>query len=150
MAVIKPPVPAVQGTRRYRYIEPEYLLDAAGGDPELFRHLLGIFIRTCPPMLEDLEQSSREGRQADAAKHAHSLKTSVALVGAEEAASFVERIEHAAMRGQLDTDDAADIAGLRALLLAVFAEVEECLSASAKLPGNGGCGQVRADSARQR
>jgi HPt (histidine-containing phosphotransfer) domain-containing protein len=116
-------------TNVYRHIDPAVLMNAAGEDEEGFRELLGMFVRIVPPMLVELDQAVRDGRQADIGHHAHSMKSCMSLVGARAASKYLEQLERAARTGSPDC--AEGYAGLHEEITAVIAEAMACQAGTA-------------------
>jgi HPt (histidine-containing phosphotransfer) domain-containing protein len=78
---------------RYQHINPAVLLDAAGQDIPTFLELSATFIDIAPPMYERLHHAVAAGQAADVTLQSHSLKGTVALIGADQLASMLGRIE---------------------------------------------------------
>ncbi|MFJ9531484.1 Hpt domain-containing protein [Herbaspirillum sp. NPDC101396] len=80
-------------TSRYRQIDPSVLLDAAGQDVQAFLELSATFLDIAPPMFERLQQAIQAGHTSRITLESHSLKGTVALVGAERLAGMLGRVE---------------------------------------------------------
>ena len=80
-------------TSRYRQIDPSVLLDAAGQDVQAFLELSATFLDIAPPMFERLQQAIQTGHTSRITLESHSLKGTVALVGAERLAGMLGRVE---------------------------------------------------------
>jgi HPt (histidine-containing phosphotransfer) domain-containing protein len=80
-------------TSRYRQINPSVLLDAAGQDVQAFLELSATFLDIAPPMFDRLQQAIQSGHAARVTLESHSLKGTVALVGAERLAGMLARVE---------------------------------------------------------
>lgn len=111
----------------YLHIDPRVLLDAADGDVAIFRDLCQTFLDIAPPMLRELEAAVARRDRAAAARHSHSLKGTVALVGARELAALLQAVESAAR-----SDDAPipDLAAPQALFGSVAQEVRQCMNST--------------------
>ncbi len=80
-------------TPRYQHINPAVLLDAAGQDIQTFLELSATFLDIAPPMYERLNHAISAGHASDVALQSHSLKGTVALIGADQLAGMLGRIE---------------------------------------------------------
>lgn len=111
---------------RYIHIDPQVLLDAADGDIAVFCDLCQTFLDIAPPMLRELEAAVDRQDRAAAARHSHSLKGTVALVGARELAALLQAVESAA------GSDAPipDLAAPQALFGSVAQEVRQCMNST--------------------
>lgn len=108
----------------YRLIDPAVLLDAAGNDQEGFNELLALFLRVVPDGLRQLQLAVDAASQRDIAHHAHSLKSSLSLLGAHGPASRLEQLERAARTGQ--DAPGAGFAIIYEELIEVIAEALAC------------------------
>ncbi|HJV84132.1 MAG TPA: Hpt domain-containing protein [Noviherbaspirillum sp.] len=88
----------------FRLIDPQLLMKATGNDEAAFVHLLGVFLRIAPESLAALESAFRQGDQRAIEKEAHSLKSSLALVGATAASDLLGSLEKNARRNQANSD----------------------------------------------
>ena len=77
----------------YKYIDPAVLLEAASQDMETFLELSATFLEIAPPMFERLQTAIRIHDIPAVTLESHSLKSTVALVGAVEVADAFGRIE---------------------------------------------------------
>ncbi|MGZ5199818.1 MAG: Hpt domain-containing protein [Telluria sp.] len=118
-------------TIAYQHIDPAVLMNAAGDDEEGFKELLAMFLRIVPGMLRELDQAVRDGRHADIAHHAHSLKGCLSLVGAAAGAARLEQLERAARTEAPDCG--ADFAALHQEINCVIAEALGCHAACARI-----------------
>lgn len=107
-------------------IEPDVLMRAVDNNTEVFVHLLGVFLRICPEMLDRLEQSHAAGNQASICQQAHSLKGCLLLIGAEHTSEKLNLMEKAARDNEANCDPAY-FASLRAEFDLVIKEVQACL-----------------------
>ncbi len=78
---------------------PELLLETAGGDDSLVSELLAIYLRIVPPMNERLRTAIVAGHTAAMAEEAHSLRSCLAIVGADGLQERCKALENAARRG---------------------------------------------------
>jgi HPt (histidine-containing phosphotransfer) domain-containing protein len=88
--------------------DERHALSATGDDPELLREIVTLFLEDCPRMVAALE------RAPDAAalcRAAHTLKGSVAVLGAQALAAAAREVEELARAG--DPAVAAAIARVR-------------------------------------
>jgi HPt (histidine-containing phosphotransfer) domain-containing protein len=99
--------------------------EATGGDDDLLREIIGIFLEDFPRMLEDLERALGAG-DADAVRRAaHTLKGSVAVLGATALAAVAKDAEDHARAGDLDAarDDIARVQAEARRLVPVLEEL---------------------------
>jgi|SRR5450830_4959 len=89
-------------TPRYQHINPAVLLDAAGQDIPTFLELSATFLDIAPPMYERLHQAITAGQAAEVTLQSHSLKGTVALIGADQLASRLGRIEALSRKASLE------------------------------------------------
>ena len=108
-------------------IEPDVLMRAVDNNTSVFVHLLGVFLRICPEMLDRLEQSVTSGNQASICQQAHSLKGCLLLIGAERTSEKLNLMERAARNNEANCDPAY-FASLRIEFDQVIAEVQACLA----------------------
>lgn len=87
--------------------------ETTGGDEDLLREIVGIFVEDCPRMIDELGVAIRAGNQDAARRAAHTLKGSVSVLGAKALAAVAKEVESLARAGDLDAAGAA------------FARVEE-------------------------
>jgi HPt (histidine-containing phosphotransfer) domain-containing protein len=90
-----------------------HAMEATGGDEDLLREIVGIFVEDSPRMIEELGAAIRTGNQDAARRAAHTLKGSVAVLGAKALAAVARDAESHARAGDLEAAAAA------------FARVEE-------------------------
>lgn len=118
---------------QYRLIDPTVLMNAAGDDDAGFAELLAMFVRIVPEMARQLREAAADGRGADLAQHAHSLKSCMSLVGAFDCGARLEQLERAARGGAPEAGASFD--ELHELILAVLAEALGCYAATTRIPG---------------
>jgi signal transduction histidine kinase/CheY-like chemotaxis protein len=93
-----------------------------GGDYDLLREISEILLERCPQALTEMRQAAMQGDPATLERLAHTLKGSLAQVGAGAASSAAHRLERLAHRGHCDTADplieelAAELARFEPLL----------------------------------
>jgi PAS domain S-box-containing protein len=76
-------------------IEHGFLAEITGGDEEFQRELLQEFLRTLPPLLEQVEQSLHAGDYKSLVHAAHTIKGSARAVGARSFAEIAFALEQA-------------------------------------------------------
>jgi HPt (histidine-containing phosphotransfer) domain-containing protein len=113
---------------RYLHIDPRVLLDAADGDTAVFCDLCRTFLEIAPTLMRNLENAVREQDRAATMRHSHSLKGTVALVGAKELAALLQAIETAANGADTPIPDQA---ASTLLFQSVMQEVQECMRVTA-------------------
>jgi diguanylate cyclase (GGDEF)-like protein len=77
------------------------LREASPDDDDLVRRIVGIFLRTTPPLLDAIERAANDGDADTISLHAHSLKASGAQVGALRFGALAASMEIAARAGAL-------------------------------------------------
>ena len=106
-----------------------YLKEVAGGDTSIMKKAISKFIESTPGTLEKMRQYLNEKDYYQLAKCAHKLKSSVALMGMDEALQMVKFIEVAAK----DQKGVEDLPGLvnqtNKIINLSFLELEETLTA---------------------
>lgn len=118
-------------TLHYEKIDPAVLMDAAGDDLDGFGELLAMFLKIVPDGVRQLRQAVEAGNHAQVAEQAHSLKSCLALIGAQAAAARLAQLERAARAGQPVI--AAGFDTLYDELVAVIAEALGCRAATGRL-----------------
>jgi PAS domain S-box-containing protein len=104
------------------------MLKRVGGDEELLRSLADLFIESLAGQLAALRESINGGDAASLRRHAHTLKSAVAMFGAADAIGAAEVLEKIGMKKDLTgADDAwrrlvAALEGVPAALRNVLAE----------------------------
>lgn len=86
----------------YQSIDPQVLLKAVASDLEAFRSMSQTFLRTAPPMLARLQQAAAAGDCMMAMRESHSLKGTVALVGAARLTQRFAQIESLARGAEME------------------------------------------------
>jgi signal transduction histidine kinase/CheY-like chemotaxis protein/HPt (histidine-containing phosphotransfer) domain-containing protein len=115
------PAPANPADALAIFNAPEALA-RMGGDYDLLREISEILLERCPQALTEMRQAAMQGDPATLERLAHTLKGSLAQVGAGAASSAAHRLERLAHRGHCDTADplieelAAELARFEPLL----------------------------------
>jgi HPt (histidine-containing phosphotransfer) domain-containing protein len=81
------------------------LLDRFDGDEELLARVAGIFVENTPALLAALRADIEAGNAVALSRSAHTLRGSLANVGAEHAASLAAEIEERARKDLLEGAD---------------------------------------------
>jgi two-component system, sensor histidine kinase and response regulator len=76
-------------------------LAAVGGDRELLRWMVQLFLGQCPKLLGEIRASIRRGDCAAAGRAAHKLKASVGSFGAQGAYQAALRLEELGSAGDV-------------------------------------------------
>ncbi len=92
-------------------LDESVALSRVGGDVELLREVIGLFLDDYPQSLEMIRDAVARGDQSGLERHAHSLKGSVSTFGAQEAFDAALALEKQGRTGDL----AAAADGLRRL-----------------------------------
>jgi len=80
----------------------EQAMATTGGDQELLVEIVGLFLEDCPEMVAEIGRALAAG-DADAARRAaHTLKGSVAVLGAQALAAAAREVEDLVRAGDLD------------------------------------------------
>ncbi|MBI5572497.1 MAG: Hpt domain-containing protein [Desulfomonile tiedjei] len=69
------------------------ILDRVGGDAELLKEVVGLFIDDCPRLLSEIREAFLDGDAARVEKVAHALKGSVGNFAAEAAVQAAFKLE---------------------------------------------------------
>ncbi len=83
------------------------LLEAAGGDEELVKELIGIFREDCPKLLAGMEEAIRDSQPPQLREAAHTLKGPLGNMGAYDALDQVVALETMAVNEDLQQADIA-------------------------------------------
>ncbi len=98
---------AKQTNRQYSVEEQLQQLDESialtrvGGDVELLREVIGLFLDDYPNSLKKIRDAVNAGDPSGVEQHAHSLKGSVSIFGAQEAVEAAFSLESQGRRGDL-------------------------------------------------
>lgn len=82
-------------------LDRELALDRLGGDEELLGEITGLFLQEYPQMLVRLEEAVRAGDAHGVMETAHSMKGSLATLGAEDGALLALDLEMMGRNGAL-------------------------------------------------
>lgn len=96
---VAPPLPA-PGSRRL--MDLEYLSEQTSGDAGIMAAVAQAFVDTCVDRLSALERAVATGSAKAVEYNAHSLKSAVAVFGANQTALIGQKIEDMGRRGQLE------------------------------------------------
>jgi HPt (histidine-containing phosphotransfer) domain-containing protein len=77
-------------------------LDRVGGDEELLREVVELFLVEHPHLMRDVEDAVQHKDAARLERAAHTLKGSLSTIGAEGAARAALQLEIAGRSGQID------------------------------------------------
>lgn len=86
------------GLSAFKY---EVALENVGGSEEMLREVVELFATECPKQMTDIEEAHESGDSERVSRAAHTLKSSVALLGAERAAAAAKKIEYMARDNEL-------------------------------------------------
>jgi HPt (histidine-containing phosphotransfer) domain-containing protein len=106
----------------YRFIDPQVLLTAVGGDMDAFRQLSDVFLSIGPDAFERLRQALERRDLQAIAQASHALKGSTMLVGAAQLTALLRELETRARGGALE-DPETQLQALRLQYDGVMAEV---------------------------
>jgi HPt (histidine-containing phosphotransfer) domain-containing protein len=82
-------------------------IETTGGDEELLREIVGLFLEDCPRMVGDLDEALAARDEEAVRRAAHTLKGSVAVIGARALADAAKEVEERARAGDLTAAAAA-------------------------------------------
>ena len=82
-------------------LDESVALSRVGGDVELLREVIGLFLDDYPQSLEMIRDAVARGDQSGLERHAHSLKGSVSTFGAQEAFEAAMALEKQGRTGDL-------------------------------------------------
>jgi HPt (histidine-containing phosphotransfer) domain-containing protein len=83
------------------HLDESVALSRVGGDVELLREVVGLFLDDYPQSLELIREAVAKGDQSSLERHAHSLKGSVSTFGADEAFEAALALEKQGRTGDL-------------------------------------------------
>jgi len=72
------------------------LIDLTNGDEAFIREMLGIFIKTTPSTISNINSSLKEKNYSSVGDHAHKLKSSIQILGDKNLHDLVREIEKTA------------------------------------------------------
>ncbi|TWT31312.1 Signal transduction histidine-protein kinase BarA [Posidoniimonas corsicana] len=93
------PAPVSNGARPFDY---DRALENVGGCEEMLAEMIDLFAQECPKQMADVEEAWRASDSEALMRAAHTLKGSVALFAAGEAAAAAKRVEFLGRDGKLD------------------------------------------------
>jgi len=108
---------------QYRQLDEAVALSRVGGDFELLREVVGLFLDDYPQALEKIREAVVAGDQGNLERQAHSLKGSVSTFGAKEAFEAALALEKQGRAGDL-TSAAEGLSRLEQALCALRPELE--------------------------
>jgi HPt (histidine-containing phosphotransfer) domain-containing protein len=82
-------------------LDESVALSRVGGDVELLREVIGLFLDDYPQSLEMIREAVARGDKSSLERHAHSLKGSVSTFGAQEAFDAALALEKQGRTGDL-------------------------------------------------
>lgn len=112
---------------QYQHINPTVLLDVAGHDTQAFVELIRTFLDIAPPMFERLIRAIEAGNLRVITLESHSLKGTVALIGAQQITALLAQIEAFSRHREIDKIKTMQ-AELSMLYTVTDIEVRDCLS----------------------
>jgi len=80
----------------------EQAMAATGGDQELLVEIVGLFLEDCPQMVAEIGRALAAADLDAARRAAHTLKGSVAVLGAQALAAAAREVEDLVRGGDLD------------------------------------------------
>ena len=104
-------------------LDESVALNRVGGDLELLREVVGLFLDDYPQSLEKIRDAVGRGDHAGLERHAHSLKGAVSTFGANEAFEAALALEKQGRGGDL-TSALNGLSRLEHALLALRPELE--------------------------
>jgi two-component system, sensor histidine kinase and response regulator len=104
---------------RISFWNPDRALAGLGGDHDLLRDMMRIFLEEAPKQLQILRKAVETGNSRDAEHAAHRLKGDLGYLKAADAAEWARRLEDAGHNGDL-SHAAPMLANLEANLEAIF------------------------------
>jgi len=84
-------------------LDESVALSRVGGDVELLREVVGLFLEDYPQSLDLIRDAVARGDQSGLERHAHSLKGSVSTFGAQEAFDAAQVLEKQGRTGDLSS-----------------------------------------------
>jgi PAS domain S-box-containing protein len=80
---------------------PQVALTRVGGDEELLRELIEVFLSDCPKWMSDLHKAAVAGNAVDLRRAAHTIKGAVGYFGADEAGAAADRLQELGRAGDV-------------------------------------------------
>lgn len=84
-------------------LDESVALSRVGGDVELLREVVGLFLNDYPQSLDMIRDAVASGDQTSLERHAHSLKGSVSTFGAQEVFEAAFALEKQGRSGDLSS-----------------------------------------------
>jgi PAS domain S-box-containing protein len=79
--------------------DPQVALTRVGGDEELLRELIEVFLSDSPKWLSDLRKAAADGNAVDLRRAAHTIKGAVGYFGADEAGAAADHLQELGRAG---------------------------------------------------
>lgn len=108
---------------QFHHLDEAVALSRVGGDFELLREVVGLFLDDYPQSLERIREAVASRDQANLERQAHSLKGSVSTFGAKQAFEAALALERQGRAGDL-TSAAEELSRLEQALSALRPELE--------------------------
>ncbi len=90
----------VESSSAHDLFDFEKAVAALGGDEELLREVVTLFLQHGPQMLKELRAAVDEGKDVESQRKAHSLKGALLCLGADRVVSIAQAVENQAASGQ--------------------------------------------------
>lgn len=87
---------------RQRVVDWKHAFETVGGDRELLREIVSVFLRERPNMLRDLEQALATADTKNFRRGAHSFRGALVHLGAAPAMELAEKLEELGQAGDLN------------------------------------------------
>ena len=108
---------------QFRQLDEAVALSRVGGDFELLREVVGLFLEDYPQALDKIREAVSAGDKTNLERQAHSLKGSVSTFGAKDAFEAALTLERQGRSGDL-TSVAENLSKLEQALVALKPELE--------------------------
>lgn len=82
------------------YTDLNYLQSVTGGDPEIVREMIELFISQIPEFSDNLNRFLAEKKYIDLGKEAHKAKSSVLVVGMESLGKDLKKLQLLTLDGK--------------------------------------------------
>jgi HPt (histidine-containing phosphotransfer) domain-containing protein len=120
----EPPNQEYSVEQQLHQLDESIALTRVGGDAELLCEVIALFLDDYPNSLEKIRQAVNTGDSSGVEQHAHSLKGSVSIFGAQEALDAAFSLEKQGRSGNL-TAAADSLKRLEQALVSLRPELEE-------------------------
>jgi HPt (histidine-containing phosphotransfer) domain-containing protein len=100
-SVIETQAPSAGGADDKEIFDRRELLDRLGGDKEIFREIVAIFLEDAPLQVQKLKQALQEGDPAWVERRAHSLKGAAMNMAGKALQTVASEMEVAGKEGNL-------------------------------------------------